>query len=453
MEQFFGKYQVKQEIGRGAMGSVYLAFDTVIQREVAIKTISSTIREKNLKERFIREARAAGKLCHNNIVTIYDFGTEGDRLFIAMEYLEGRDLYQVIAERSPMDVKIKLEIIRQICLGLDYAHQNEVYHRDIKPANVRLLNDGSIKIVDFGLAVMQTSSLTQSGAFLGTPNYVAPERLAGISGNNLSDQFAVGIVFYELLTYTRAFTGDSISTVISNVLNGEPKGLDTGLVAKYPLLQAILQRSIMKKPKHRYPSLKDMADDIQVLLEQMKADSFFMEQPIPVADQLMETIVTSTDNISTSKLISSDFLSTKKRPRKPVLVTAAIVVFIAVLVGVFVLVSGTKDKPLPVPVSANVGYLSFDVKPYAEIIGLENIETGKGIALPGGDGRITPLRLKLPPGKYRVSYSHPSWNGGDRSKVVSITSGETVNASDHIDNRFVEGATLHFLLQAPNEKQ
>jgi predicted Ser/Thr protein kinase len=454
MEQFFGKYKVKHEIGRGAMGSVLLAFDTVLERDVAIKTIASTIREEHLKERFIREARAAGKLLHNNIVTIYDFGVENDRLFIAMEYLPGMDLYQVIAERRPIDIKDKLEFLRQICLGLDFAHAKEVYHRDIKPANVRLLEDGTIKIVDFGLAVMQTSSLTQSGAFLGTPNYVAPERLHGQSGDGRSDQFAAGIVLYELLTYTRAFTGENISTVMFSVLNDNPRRLDPVVSTRYPELWKIILRSVAKKAADRYPTMKEMAGDIGALIEKMKHDGFTMTEPVPVRDEEADATAIQ---VRTDEVIRSGFSAAEpKKNRAPVILAAAAVLVIAALLAYFLALQPKKEAPPPAAPTVAVskpGYLAFQVIPYAVVEEVVHVESGEKVDLGAEtDSRTTPLRLELTPGAYRITYSHPQWRGA-RTRVITVSEGDVTLETGRLDEGFIRDAVEHFKAPLPESRR
>lgn len=448
MEQFFGKYQVKKELGRGAMGIVYLAFDTVLERDVAIKTISSTIREKHLKERFIREARAAGKLCHNNIVTIYDFGVEDDRLYISMEYLEGRDLYQLICEKTPMDIKDKLEIVRQICVGLDYAHRNEVFHRDIKPGNVRLLKDGTVKIVDFGLAIIQSSSLTQTGSFLGTPNYTAPERLHGDGGGGPSDQFAVGIMLYEMLTYCRAFEGDTISTIIYNVLHKEPRALDTKMTAKFPGIETIIKRSIDKDPKRRYASMKEMSEEIETLLEKMKQRKYSTTDPIAVLDGQMESTRKEAFGEVPTTITGTGRTTVEKSP----LTYAALVVIPVILLALAYFIFLKPGPPTPAPVRAAAlepGVLAFDVKPYAFIRKVVNRETGDIVSIP--EDAVTPIRLTLPPGMYHIEYSHPNWNGKNRIKEVTITTGRTIREQDRIDERFIETAVRHFSVSVPGK--
>jgi serine/threonine protein kinase len=439
------------------MGSVFLALDTVLEREVAIKTISSTIRESHLKERFIREAKAAGKLRHNNIVIIYDFGIEEEKLFIVMEYLEGMDLYQLISQRTPMDIKQKLEIVRQICLGLDYAHQNEVFHRDIKPANVRLQKDGTVKIVDFGLAVMQTSSLTQSGAFLGTPNYVAPERLHGKSGDGRSDQFAVGILLYELLTYSKAFTGDNISRVMFSVLNDSPKGLDAKIVSDYPELESIIKRAIAKDPEQRYFNMKEMADDLELLIRRMRDNKFMTMDAIPLVNGEMPT---QPESIYTDELIKTELTDvgqvTKKRSNVGWYVAGGMIAALLVIYFFFMMPGNKKEADLPgkqepPPVTlSRTGFLTFNVTPYAIIKELIDVKTGKPVPQDRlGESLTTPIRLELTPGQYKMIYTHPQWQGRKQEKVVTVIAGETVAITDWLDKNFARDAANHFRVPLP----
>jgi serine/threonine protein kinase/tetratricopeptide (TPR) repeat protein len=289
MKKTFGKYEVVRELGRGAMGIVYLAFDPDLERQVAIKTISSSITEKDLRERFVREARSAGKLRHNNIVTIYDFDQEGDQLFIAMELLEGRDLDAVIEERPRMDIKDKLGIIRQICGGLEYAHQNGIYHRDIKPSNIKLLKDGNVKIMDFGLAGVQTSNLTKSGSVMGTPHYMAPERIRGEKGDGRSDQFAVGVILYELLTFQTCFSGDSILEIICKILISEPRGIDPKIKSRYPEIELIIKKATMKDPELRYGAMKEMAEEIERLQHKIISEGFCIISAVKITGEPIKT--------------------------------------------------------------------------------------------------------------------------------------------------------------------
>src|SRR5688572_18841139 len=168
-----GKYQVQKVLGRGGMGTVYEALDPFINRKVALKTMIAGLADNaELKARFLREAQAAGGLRHRNIVTVYDLGEEKGRPFIAMEFIEGTDLEKIIQHREPTTAEWKLDVLGQICEGLAYAHRNGIVHRDVKPANIRVTTEGEVKIMDFGIAHLQSSNLTKSGLVLGTVHYM-----------------------------------------------------------------------------------------------------------------------------------------------------------------------------------------------------------------------------------------------------------------------------------------
>jgi len=453
MELSFGKYVATKELGKGAMGVIYLGYDKTLDRPVAIKTIASSMKEQNLEARFIREAQSTAKLRHNNIVTIYDFGREGEQLFIVMEYLEGHDLQDLISAKTPMDIKEKLDIIRQICLGLDYAHRNGVLHRDIKPANILVLGDGTVKIVDFGLAAIHTSTptLTQSSAIMGTPHYIAPERIYGEKACAQSDQFSVGLILYELLTYSCPFTGDTISSIIFKILNTEPKRLDPKIFSMFPEIGFIIKKAIAKDPGRRYRSMKEMAADIGDLQQKMAKQGFSLAAPVDTADEPMEAL----DAIGgeTYKLFDNHTVKLepikRRRLETALLLTLAVLGLLTVVYFLF-LSPGTPapvSTPVPGPVSApgaaQEGVLAFDVKPYAAIDEVVNLESQQPLQLTD-EYRTTPLKLNLPPGKYRIVYSHPQWKGKTRAKIVTVTAGETIFQKDVVDQNFVLDAIKHF---------
>jgi serine/threonine-protein kinase len=214
----FGRYEILKELGRGAMGTVYLGRDPTINRQVAIKTMEyAEVEERDLpdvKARFFREAEAAGKLSHPNIVAIYDAGEEHDMAYIAMELLIGEDLTQYCHAPNLLPVSRVLEITAAVADALDYAHKQGVVHRDIKPANIMLLEDGQIKVTDFGIARVVSASQTRTGIILGTPSYMSPEQVSGKKVDGRSDLFSLGIVLYELLAGTKPFKGDSVTAIM-----------------------------------------------------------------------------------------------------------------------------------------------------------------------------------------------------------------------------------------------
>ena len=199
MIEKIGRFDILAEIGQGAMGTVYKAHDTVLDRLVALKTVTpSLLGSVDTVARFQREARAAARLQHPNIVTIYDLGQADGVLYIAMELLEGMDLSKAMAEPGRLAREQQLRIVVEICRGLDYAHKQGVFHRDVKPANIHLRTGGGVKLVDFGIARLADSTMTQSGLVLGTPSYIAPEVLTGARVDHRADMWAVGVILFEL---------------------------------------------------------------------------------------------------------------------------------------------------------------------------------------------------------------------------------------------------------------
>ena len=202
------KYQILSVLGKGAMGVVYHAYDPVVKRDVAIKFLSSLdLEETELISRFEREARLAGGLRHPNIVTIYDLGHFENRPYIVMEYIIGKDLEAIIKEHQTMSFEQKSDIILQICKGLHAAHQKGIIHRDIKPANIRIQEDNTVKIMDFGIARMGTSQLTKSGYIIGTLQYMSPEQISGEALDVRTDLFSTGVIAYEFFTHSNPFAG------------------------------------------------------------------------------------------------------------------------------------------------------------------------------------------------------------------------------------------------------
>jgi len=218
-----GRYEIIKELGHGAMGTVYLGKDPSINREVAIKTLNyATIEAGELKEvksQFFREAEAAGKLSHPNIVTIYDVGEDHDMAYFAMELIKGQNLTGYCQKGNLLSPKRILHVITSVAQALDYAHNQGIVHRDIKPANIMLQDDDQVKVADFGIARVMSSSNTQTGVIFGTPNYMSPEQVAGKKVDGRSDLFSLGVVFYELLSGKKPFQGDSITSLMNAIAN------------------------------------------------------------------------------------------------------------------------------------------------------------------------------------------------------------------------------------------
>jgi len=259
----FGRYKILELIGKGGMGTVYKGLDPVLDRLVALKTIRldfavSAQEASELKERLLREAKAAGKLSHPNIVTIYDVGEQEGVQYIAMEYLSGYTLEGFINKKKELNYRIAAKIIMQVCATLNYAHRRGIVHRDIKPANIMLLEDFVVKVMDFGIARWEASSLTQSNVTLGTPHYISPEQLQGKPADKRSDIFSLGVVIYELLGGQKPFKGESISSLMYDILSHDPPLLST-LNEKIPLVfDRIASKALAKNPEERYQEAEEI---------------------------------------------------------------------------------------------------------------------------------------------------------------------------------------------------
>jgi serine/threonine-protein kinase len=260
-----GKYKVLGKIGQGSMGVVYKALDPVLNRFVAIKTISAKLAvESEARKRFLREAQSAARLNHPNIVTVYDFGEEHSRIFMAMELLEGNDLKQVIGSSSLSQIGDKLKIMGQICDGLAFAHEKDVIHRDLKPANIHIQPSGDVKIMDFGLARFGTSELTATGTTLGTPNYMSPEQVRGQKADARSDIFSLGAVFYELLTQHKAFDAESLHAVLFQVAESDPLPARHWTPDLPEILVRLLERALAKDPAQRFRHAGEMREALHI---------------------------------------------------------------------------------------------------------------------------------------------------------------------------------------------
>jgi predicted Ser/Thr protein kinase len=262
-----GRYQIVGELGRGSMGVVYQGYDPIIGRTVAIKTMLteglSPQEFQEYKARFQREAQAAGTLAHPNIITVYDFGEDNGILFLAMEFLEGKSLDIIVQEQNILPIETILPIYDQVCSALDHAHQNKIVHRDIKPANIMILQNGMVKVTDFGIAKMMSLGMTQAGQILGTPNYMSPEQVKGRQVDGRSDIFSLGVVLYELMTGEKPFGGQNITTVIYKIINENPippRELDASIHAG---LSYVISKALAKNVDERYQTCRELAEDLK----------------------------------------------------------------------------------------------------------------------------------------------------------------------------------------------
>ena len=262
-----GRYKIVAELGRGAMGTVFHGLDETIERSVALKTLHAELPADILaevSERFLREAKSAGKLNHPNIVTIYEFGKDGDIAFIAMEFLEGKSLQQIMrGGRLPFNTII--DLVAQVADGLDYAHRFGVVHRDIKPANIMVSSSGLAKLTDFGIARIQSSSMTQTGAMLGSPKYMSPEQVLGQSTDGRADIFSLGVMLYEMLAGRTPFETPDITvfSLMQRIVTVPHPALSESAPDVPAAFEAILTRALAKRPDGRYARAGEMASDLR----------------------------------------------------------------------------------------------------------------------------------------------------------------------------------------------
>ena len=263
-----GRYEIVEEIGRGAMGVVYKAYDPVIGRTVAVKTmLAQGLAEGDFeafRARFQFEAQSAGTLTHPNIITVYDFGEEEGMLYLAMEYLQGKSLQKLQQEQKILPLETIAPLVEQVGSALDFAHLHKIVHRDIKPANIMVLDSGLVKVTDFGAAKgVTTTFTTRTGQLLGTPHYMSPEQAKGRTLDGRSDIFSLGVILYELLTGEKPFYGESLTTVIYKVVHDTPippRELDPTI---HPGLSFVVSKALAKSPDDRYQSCRELVDDLK----------------------------------------------------------------------------------------------------------------------------------------------------------------------------------------------
>jgi serine/threonine-protein kinase len=258
-----GKYRITRALGRGAMGMVYEGFDPVIERRVAIKTILSDYLEATEIEdavaRFKREAQAGGRLQHPAIVAVYEYAEDKEMAYIVMEYVEGRELKSILHDGPKLAVIDVFEIMKQLLGALDYSHKQGVVHRDIKPANVMILGANKVKVMDFGIARLESSSLTQVGTVVGTPTHMSPEQLMGLQADGRADLWSSGVILYEMLTGVSPFLAETPAVVMHKVLQSEPKP-PSQMVPSLPAgFDGVLARALAKKAEDRFQTAAEFA--------------------------------------------------------------------------------------------------------------------------------------------------------------------------------------------------
>ena len=394
----FGRYEVRDTIGRGAMGAVYLAEDPVIRRQVAIKVVEAhpAIDERELEQlraRFEREFQSAGRLSHPNIVGVHDVGQENGDSFIAMEYVPGESLQAILKQGRVFSFKEIADLAAQLSSGLDYAHEFGIVHRDIKPANILITPDGRPKITDFGVAKVATTTLTRTGTVVGTPAYMSPEQVTGHPVSGAADQFSLAVMVYQMLTGERPFAGESPTTIMYKIVHEEPvRPSALNVTLPEPVDDALI-RALSKRPEDRYPTCMELAEALRAALGAKRAEATV----VMTTGSHEATVATGTPVLRQPER-PARAVKKKDNPRVARLAAAAIVVVAAAL-ATWAYSMGTFENRVDADTlaAAALDTVASGESP-APVTHWLDIEAGEGwrIWLNGADtGTVTPASVSI----------------------------------------------------------
>lgn len=455
--QQLGKYKILGELGRGAMGIVYRGFDPLIEREVAIKTLRADLLEggekATLLARFKHEAQAAGRLNHPAIVQVYDYGEEGGHVYIAMELIQGKELKEYIAEEARFDLQGIVRMMEELLDALGFAHRNGVVHRDIKPSNIVVLKDGRIKVTDFGIARLESSTLTQAGNVLGTPSYMSPEQFMGQRVDGRSDLFSSGVLLYELLTSEKPFVGNSFATIMHKVLKETPVPPSELNITLPTAFDSVVAKALAKRPDERFQKAEDFAHALREALAGRAvpapaaaatvvaaAPNAPAPRPAPAASADATVVVASpaaasadatvavaaanypdkTVTLSGQRPVVNDPMATvfatpgAQKPAQSNSLIAAVagVLVLAAGAGAFFLTRSPEQPAAPVPAATQP----------AQAMGSINIESdppGAVVLIDGGKfGGVTPARIEVPVGVHQITIRKDGHNQLESSVEV-----------------------------------
>jgi serine/threonine-protein kinase len=366
-----GRYEVLERVGRGGMGVLYRGRDPVLDREVAIKVMAGDFTaDESARTRFYREARASARLQHRNIVTIFEFAEDNGTPYISMEFLRGQTLGQRVQSGPPLTLVQKLDIVTQLLTGLHYAHEQGIVHRDVKPANIWLLEDGTVKLLDFGIAKIAASTMTSAGSVLGSAFYMAPEQVAGREVDGRADIFAAGVVLYELITAHRPFEGESPTVVMMKIVNEDPQPITKFVPDLPPALVAAVMKALSREPARRFPHAGDFGAELRLLRLS--------------AERASETVVADREDLAQTM-----FIPPTPAPGS----TAAVAAPVDPAAHAMLTPSGASSGPSTIIVKG--GKLST----WLAVAGLGLAAVAVAIALTGrGSGGATPPSSTSPPG-------------------------------------------------------
>ena len=417
------RYQIIKSIGEGGMANVYLAYDTILDRNVAVKVLRGDLAtDEKFVRRFQREALSASSLSHPNIVEVYDVGEDNGQYYIVMEYIEGKQLKQLLKKRGKLTISEVIDIMLQISDGLSVAHDNYIIHRDIKPQNIMILENGLVKITDFGIAMaMNSTQLTQTNSVMGSVHYLPPEQANGKGSTLQSDIYSMGILMYELLTGELPYKGDNAVEIALKHLK-EPLPSVREKVPEVPQsVENIIIKATAKNPKNRYPDARAMNEDLRTCLDESRANEEKIVLPYPDGDDeakvnkaLKKTTVVDDEGKVIAKEITESDVKEKKQ-NKVLLVLFAIFTGIIIVITSIIVVLPiiTNQKEIKVPDVANMALSEaveklqnegFKVADEQKEVSSDEIEEGKVVKTSpvAGTKKTKGSEITI----YTVSYTH-----------------------------------------------
>lgn len=355
------RYEIIKTIGEGGMANVYLANDTILDRKVAIKVLRGDLsNDEKFIRRFQREALSVSNLSHPNIVEVYDVGEEDGQYYIVMEYIEGKTLKQLLKKRETLTLPEVIDIMLQLTDGLAHAHESYIIHRDIKPQNIMILDNGLVKITDFGIAMaLNATQLTQTNSVMGSVHYLPPEQANGKSATVKSDIYSLGILMYELITGSVPFKGDNAVEIALKHMKEKIPSIRKQNPTIPQSVENIVIKATAKNPRNRYDSVKEMHNDLEVCMEKENAKKVTFEYPEndiddsePITKKKEKNKIEKPNVEYTEKKeesIEEDILETPKKRNTVILLLTGIVLFLLIIAGIFWLSSTKEVKDVIVP--------------------------------------------------------------------------------------------------------